>query len=324
MTYLQQTESLQSMNVTVIGCGTIGAGWAATFAAAGHRVKVYDLNPASGERLANVWLQALPVLQRIGVCVDDPQAPSWTDDLNEALLNTQFIQEALPERLPLKLEILTQIEEKIADDVLIASSSSGLSPSQMQANMRMPQRLLIGHPCNPPYLMPLVEICGGEQTAPQALDKADAIYQSLGKSVLRLQKEASGHLVNRLQAALWREAVHLAAEGYASVGDIEKAVTQGLGARWSILGPTAIFHLAGADQGLAKFLDDLGTEVEKWWSDLGTPELSDEVKQVLINGMDAAAGEETSSAMAARRDEQVVAMIEKQQSLQRKQKGSDA
>lgn len=318
MTVQQNTAAHKVMNITVIGCGTIGAGWAATFAAAGHQVKVYDLNPASDKRLADVWQQALPVLQRIGVCVEAPQPPSWTDDLDVALADTQFIQEALPERLPLKLEILARIEDKIADDVLIASSSSGLSPSQMQAEMRVPQRLLIGHPCNPPYLMPLVEICGGAQTAPQALDRAEDIYRGLGKSVLRLQKEASGHLVNRLQAALWREAVHLASQGYASVDDIEKAVTQGLGARWSILGPTAIFHLAGADQGLAKFLDDLGTEVEKWWSDLGTPELSDEVKQVLIKGMDAAAGEETSSAMAARRDEQVVAMIEKQQSLQRK------
>lgn len=306
------------MSITVLGCGTIGAGWAATFAAAGHRVKVYDLDPASGERLANVWQQALPVLQRIGVCVEAPLPPSWTDNLNVALADVQFIQEALPERLPLKLEILAQIEDRIADEVLIASSSSGLSPSQMQVQMRMPQRLLIGHPCNPPYMMPLVEICGGGQTSPQTLDCAEKFYQSLGKSVLRLQKEAKGHLVNRLQAALWREAVHLASQGYASISDIEKAVTQGLGARWSVLGPTAIFHLAGADKGLAKFLDDLGTEVEKWWSDLGTPELSDEVKQVLIKGMDAAAGDETSSAMAARRDEQVVAMIEKQQSLQRK------
>lgn len=324
MTFSPQTESLQPMNVSIIGCGTIGAGWAATFAAAGHRVKVYDLNPASDERLSNVWQQALPVLQRIGVCVKVPQPPSWTDDLDVALAGVQFIQEALPESLPLKLEILALIEDRVADDVLIASSSSGLSPSQMQAHMRVPQRLLIGHPCNPPYLMPLVEICGGENTAAQALIHAEEIYQSLGKSVLRLQKEAAGHLVNRLQAALWREAVHLASQGYASVSDIEKAVTQGLGARWSILGPTAIFHLAGADQGLTKFLDDLGAEVEKWWSDLGTPQLSEDVKQVLIKGMAAAAGDETSAAMAARRDEQVVAMIEKQQFLQRKHKGSDA
>lgn len=313
--YLAQNITSQS-TVTVIGGGTIGAGWAATFAAAGYQVKVYDPDTRSTQRLADVWQQALSVLQRIGVCVDNPTPPRWTDDLNVALENTQFIQEALPERLPLKLTVLAEIEAIAADNVLIASSSSGLSPSLMQENMRFPQRLLIGHPCNPPYLMPLVEICGGAKTAPSVLDVAETLYQSLGKTVLRLQKEASGHLVNRLQAALWREAVHLASQGYASVVDIEKAVTHGLGARWSIIGPTAVFHLAGAEQGLAKFLDDMGTEVEGWWADLGTPELTSDVKNALIAGMQEAAAGETPAAMAARRDEQVVAMIEKQKTLQ--------
>lgn len=314
-TYLAHNITSQA-TVTVIGGGTIGAGWAATFAAAGYQVKTYDPDARATQRLADVWRQALPVLQRIGVCVDNPTPPNWTDDLNVALENTQFIQEALPERLPLKLIVLDEIEAIAADNVIIASSSSGLSPSLMQENMRIPQRLLIGHPCNPPYLMPLVEICGGVKTAPSVLDAAETFYQSLGKTVLRLQKEAKGHLVNRLQAALWREAVHLASQGYASVADIEKAVTHGLGARWSIIGPTAVFHLAGAEQGLAKFLDDLGTEVESWWADLGTPQLTSDVKNLLISGMQEAAAGETLAAMAARRDEQVVAMIEKQKTLQ--------
>jgi carnitine 3-dehydrogenase len=189
----------------------------------------------------------------------------------------------------------------------------------MQTGLERPERLLIAHPCNPPYLMPVVELVGGKATAATTLDTAARFYESLGKRVLRLKREAPGHLVNRLQAALWREAVHLAAEGYASVADIEAAVTEGLGARWAVCGPTAIFHLAGGDGGLGKFFDDLGPEVERWWADLGAPALSDQVRHSLIDGIEEATGEVSVAALAKRRDRHVAEMIAAKRGLSKLQ-----
>ncbi|WP_367716609.1 3-hydroxyacyl-CoA dehydrogenase NAD-binding domain-containing protein [Nitratireductor sp. GISD-1A_MAKvit] len=290
--------------VLIVGGGTIGCGWAAAFAAAGHPVQVYDPAPETAGRLALLWKKALPVLKRLGGdCTEAP--PSHIARLDHVERAVAFVQEALPERLELKREVLAEVERHVPADAVIASSTSGLSPSAIQNALSHPERLVIGHPCNPPYLMPVVEICAGAKTSAVAMDLADAVYTGLGKTVLRLKREMPGHLVNRLQAALWREAVHLAAEGVASVDDIEKAVTKGLAARWCVTGPTAIFHLAGGDAGLAKFFDDLGPEVEKWWASLGAPQLGADTRAALIDGVAQSPDLADPEALAALRDAQV-------------------
>jgi carnitine 3-dehydrogenase len=305
--------------IAVLGGGTIGLGWAATYAAAGYRVSVADPNPDTHDRLSDTFWEALPVIERVGVRSTAITEPVWHADVADTCAGADFVQEALPERLPLKREVFARIEPAIGPDVIIASSSSGLSPTDMQCGLEHPERLLIAHPCNPPYLMPVVELVGGEATAAAALDTAAHFYESLGKRVLRLKREAPGHLVNRLQAALWREAVHMASEGYASVADIEAAVTEGLGARWAVCGPTAIFHLAGGDGGLGKFFDDLGPEVERWWADLGAPVLSDTVRKALIDGIEEATGGAPVETLAKRRDRHVADMIAAKRGLMKLQ-----
>ncbi|EKF19173.1 3-hydroxyacyl-CoA dehydrogenase NAD-binding domain-containing protein [Nitratireductor pacificus] len=291
--------------VLIVGGGTIGCGWAAAFAAAGHPTQVFDPAPETAARVELVWRKALPVLERLGNVGADVAPPSHIARLDEAAETVAFVQEALPERLELKRQVLAALERHVPADAVIASSTSGLSPSDIQDALAHPERLVVGHPCNPPYLMPVVEICAGAKTDAPAMDRADAFYSAIGKTVLRLRREMPGHLVNRLQAALWREAVHLAAEGVASVDDIEKAVTKGLAARWCVTGPTAIFHLAGGEAGLAKFFDDLGPEVEKWWASLGTPRLDAETRAALIEGVAQSPGLADAEALAGLRDARV-------------------
>ncbi|WP_025029241.1 3-hydroxyacyl-CoA dehydrogenase family protein [Nitratireductor aquibiodomus] len=291
--------------VLIVGGGTIGCGWAAAFAVAGHPTQVFDPAPETAARVDLVWRKALPVLERLGGGCTEAPPPSHIARLDRVERGVAFVQEALPERLELKRDVLAEVERYVPVDAVIASSTSGLSPSDIQDTLVHPERLVIGHPCNPPYLMPVVEICAGAKTGTLAMDRADAFYSGIGKTVLRLRREMPGHLVNRLQAALWREAVHLAAEGVASVDDIEKAVTKGLAARWCVTGPTAIFHLAGGDAGLAKFFDDLGPEVEKWWASLGAPRLDAKTRAALIDGVAQSPDLADAEALASLRDARV-------------------
>ncbi|MGX1096043.1 3-hydroxyacyl-CoA dehydrogenase family protein [Amorphus sp. MBR-141] len=297
-------------SIAVLGGGTIGCGWAVLFAAAGHRTVVVDPDPAVTERLAETWTTALPVLDRLGQHAAGSAAPSRVAACAELPFVPDFVQEALPERIALKRTALADLEACIGADTIIATSSSGLSVSELQQGMAHPERMVLGHPCNPPYLMPTVEICAGDRTGPDVLSAVAAFYDSLGKVVLTVRREAPGHLVNRLQAALWREAVHIASEGIASVEDVERAVTAGLGARWAVVGPTTIFHLAGGPAGLPKFLDDLGDDVERWWASLGTPSLDARTRAILIEGMaDVAAGRSPAD-IGAERDRVMLDLID--------------
>ncbi|WP_142850245.1 3-hydroxyacyl-CoA dehydrogenase NAD-binding domain-containing protein [Telmatospirillum sp. J64-1] len=295
--------------VAVLGGGTIGAGWAGLFAAHGLTVRVADPGEGVAGRVAEAVANAHAVARALGQGVQEPSSPQVTASLEEAVSGADFIQETLPERLALKYDVFRAVEEVAGPDVVIASSSSGLSPSELQQGLRHPERLVIGHPCNPPYLMPVVEVVGGGRTSAEAVAQALAFYRGLGKQALHVRREAPGHLVNRLQAALWREAVHLVAEGYASVEDVDAAVTQGLGPRWAVCGPHTIFHLAGGPAGMEKFLKDLGGEVERWWASLGQPSLTPEVQAALIDGMAAAAKDRPVAQLAAERDRVVVGVL---------------
>lgn len=296
--------------IAVLGGGTIGCGWAAVFSAAGHPTTVIDPDPAAAGRLSETWQTALPVLDRLKRSVAEPLPPRQVGSPDALATAPAFVVEALPERIELKRSALVELEAAIPTETIIVTSSSGLSVSELQEGMAHPERLVLGHPCNPPYLMPTVEIGGGDRTDPAAIERVAALFEGLGKVVLRVRREVPGHLVNRLQAALWREAVHMAREGVASVADIERAVTDGLGARWSVIGPTTIFHLAGGSAGLPKFLDDLGGEVERWWDSLGDPRLDDHTRKILIDGMRDAAAGRSPAEIARHRDTAMLAVLD--------------
>lgn len=295
--------------IAVLGAGTIGAAWAAFFALAGREVRVADPAPDAAARIDAMLARARPAMQALGTLSPAPTQPRLCASIAEAVAGVGAIQEALPEQLALKRAAYAEVEAAAPADALLMSSSSGLLPSALQAGLRHPGRLLIAHPCNPAYLMPLVELVGGPATAPAALDSAEAFYRALGKQTVRLQREAVGHLVNRLQAALWREAVHLVAEGYATVADVDRAVTEGLGARWTVCGPHTIFHLSGGAEGMAGFLQRLGPAVESWWNDLGTPRLDAATRDQLVAQMQQAAAGRSPEQLSAARDAHMLRVL---------------
>lgn len=270
--------------ILVLGGGLIGCGWAAAFAGAGHIVCVADPDPKTADRLAETWAAAKPVLTALGTLHGAVKSPQHVLDAAEAE-KPDLVQESLPEDLTLKHRALQAIEKVIPTDTPIASSSSGFTPDQIAQGMAHPDRLFIAHPCNPPYLMPTVELVGQAGTPAALLDQADALYTAMGKTVLRMAKPMRGHLVNRLQFALWREAVHLVSTGAASLADVERAVSDGLAPRWCLMGPAGVFHLSGGDAGMAGYLNALGPATTDMWDDLGTPDLGAETAMALIDGM---------------------------------------
>lgn len=297
--------------VAVIGGGTIGASWAALFLARGLAVTLHDPAPGAAERVREGITRAWPALAQTGrvVAGADPGALVVAASLEAALAQADFVQENAPEREAFKIALFQQMDALLPPDVLIASSSSGLLMSRLQSACAHPQRCLIGHPFNPPHLIPLVEVVGGEQTSAEAIERAMAFYRHLGKHPIRLNKEVPGHIANRLQAALWREAVHLAAENVASVADIDAAVAQGPGLRWALFGPHMTFHLGGGEGGLQHFMDHLLVPMQAWWDDLGQPELTPELQQRLVDGVTAEAGNRSLPALATERDTQLGAII---------------
>jgi 3-hydroxyacyl-CoA dehydrogenase len=230
-------------------------------------------------------------------------------DLEAALAGADFVQENAPEREDFKTALFARMDAVLPPQVIVASSSSGLIMSRLQSQCRHASRFVIGHPFNPPHLIPLVEVVGGEQTSADTIDRCIAFYRSLGKYPIRLNKEVPGHIANRLQAALWREAIHLAAENVASVADIDAAVSQGPGLRWALFGPHMTFNLGGGAGGLANFMDHLLGPVQTWWDDLGAPEVTPELQQRLIAGVNAEAGERNIADLVQERDAQLTALL---------------
>jgi len=297
--------------VAVIGTGTIGMSWAATFLARGLEVTASDPAPEAEARLRDFIDAAWPVLARLGPIAPTPphHLLVFCADAETAVVAADFVQENAPEREAVKQEMLARIDAVLPPGAVIASSSSGLLISRLVASCRHPERIVIGHPFNPPHLIPLVEIVGGDQTAPAAIDGALAFYRAIGKRPIHIKREVEGHVANRLQAALWREAVYLVADGVASVADIDTAISEGPGLRWALMGPHLTFHLAGGSGGMAHFLEQLGPPLESWWEDLGDPQLTPEVRQALTAGVSAEAEGRDIATLAAERDRFLVDLL---------------
>ncbi|TAN27579.1 MAG: 3-hydroxyacyl-CoA dehydrogenase [Castellaniella sp.] len=298
-------------HVTVIGAGTIGASWTALFLAHGLRVTVSDPLPDAEPALRALISQAWPTLVALGVA--PLQVPWLSLDLQPdpaaAVAVADFVQENAPERESLKIDLFARMDEAARPDVILASSSSGLIMSRLQSRCRRPDRCVIGHPFNPPHLIPLVEVVGGQQTSPDTIARAMAFYRRVGKHPIRINKEVVGHVANRLQAAVWREAIHLALENVASVEDIDAAMSQGPGLRWAVFGPHMTFHLGGGQGGMGHFLDHLKGPVQSWWDDLGDARLDETTRAALLAGLEQESAGRSIDDLAAERDAAIIRIL---------------
>lgn len=296
--------------VAVIGTGVIGASWVSQCLARGLAVVATDPAPGAEAALRETVARHWPVLEQIGLSPGaSPERLTFVAGPEEAVADADFVQENGPERLEIKHETFARLDAAAAPDVVLATSSSGLTPSAIQTACRHPGRVVLGHPFNPPHLVPLVEVLGGEKTDEGAVAAAMAFYQNLGKRPIRLRRELVGHVANRLQAALWREAFHLVGTGAATVADIDAAIAHGPGLRWALMGPCLLNHLSGGSKGLAHTLDHLGPLMEAMWADLGDPRLTPELKATLVEGLEQALDGRDRDAMVAQRDRLLVDLV---------------
>lgn len=293
----------------VIGAGLIGAAWASLFLARGIEVVAIDPQPDAADRLRSTIAAMAPLLDEIGItsASADFDRISVHAGVGAELESVQFVQENVPEDLAVKRSILKDIEARVDPAIVVASSTSALRISDIQAGARHPERCIAGHPINPPHLMPLVEVSGGEATDAAAVDWAIGFYAWLGKKPVRLQRDIEGHIAGRLSAALWREAVSLVEQGIASVADVDDAVRYGPGLRWATMGPHLTYHLGGGEGGIRHYLAHLGPSQQKRWEALGTPTLTDDLKEQIANGVITEAGGRSISELIEERDRLIVA-----------------
>ncbi|MEM0944566.1 MAG: 3-hydroxyacyl-CoA dehydrogenase NAD-binding domain-containing protein [Pseudomonadota bacterium] len=295
--------------IAILGAGVIGASWASLFLAAGHRVAVHDVSPEFEPAVRAYIKGAWPVLEALGYGGGDPEAVSFHTDPAEAVAGAAFIQESVPERIEVKHALYGAIEDALAPGAVIASSASGLTLTEMQGGWRDPAPLVLGHPFNPPHLIPLVEVMGNAKTRPGAVETAEQIYRAAGKETIRVEKEIAGHVANRLQAAIWREMLHLVEEGVCSVADADKAIWAGPGLRWAAMGPTLIWHLAAGPGGIEEYCNRYAPSFHRWWDDLGNPRVDGEMIARLRDGVAEEAQGRDLAALAGERDALIVAML---------------
>jgi 3-hydroxyacyl-CoA dehydrogenase len=289
------------VNIGVVGTGVIGASWAAHFLAHGHDVVATDPAPGAEDRLRADVAAHWPVLQPVEGA--SPERLTFTADPAAAATAADFVQENGPEREDVKHALYAVLDEAARPDVVLASSSSGMLPSVIARGCpRHPERVVIGHPFNPPHLIPLVEVVPGEKTSEATVERALAFYAAVGKKPIRLRQEVPGHVANRLQAALWQEAYSLVERGVATVADIDAAIANGPGLRWAVLGPFLNQHLSGGPGGLAHILEHLGPPTQEWWRDLGRVTLSPELNAKLVSGVDDELAGIDPAELVARRD----------------------
>jgi 3-hydroxyacyl-CoA dehydrogenase len=298
--------------VAIIGTGVIGASWTALFLAKGLDVVATDIAPNAEASLKRFVAAAWPALQRLGFAPGASQSRlSFTADLAAAVKSADLVQENGPERIDFKRQLYGQLDELLPPEVIIASSSSGLTMSEIQLGCPShPERCVIGHPFNPPHLIPLVEIVGGAKTSEDTIRRASQFYTAMGKRTVRLNKEVPGHVANRLQAALAREVYHLVGEGVVSVADVDAALCWGPGLRWGIMGQVLLNHLGGGQGGMEHFLQQFTGPLTAWWKVLGTPQLTPELQRKLIDGVHAEIGQRSVDDLEAERDEVLLGLIE--------------
>ena len=307
---------MEFKRVGVVGCGTIGCGWATFFAMKGLQTRLYDQQPASLEKAYEKIQQNLQTLIGLGE-INQEQADAAIKNvyigksMEDALEGVTFVQESIYEDYDAKKALFKELDQILDESVIIATSSSGLLMTEIQTAVeRFPERCLIGHPINPVFLVPLVEIVPGKQTKPEYMVTTRAFYESIGKVPVTLKKEVPGYLENRLTAALYREAIDLAINDVASVEDIDKTIWAGPGLRYALMGPLLIYHLGGGEGGTRYFIDHLGTALTQWWEDMNTwTKIPEGAADILEKGVQEAMKDKSISDMCAWRDKKLVELI---------------
>jgi 3-hydroxyacyl-CoA dehydrogenase len=305
------TQDATIRSVAVIGTGLIGASWAAWFLASGLDVVAHDTAPDAEPRLRAAIAAYWPALQQIGLRDGaSPERLRFVATPEAAVAGAGFVQESGPERPDIKAEIFRRMDEAAPAAVVIASSSSFMMPSTLQDWCPAhPERVLLGHPFNPPHLIPLVEVCGGTASDAAAIDAAMAFYAAVGKHPIRLRREITGHVANRLQSALWQEAMHLLIEGVADVAAIDAAIAHGPGLRWALLGPFMNLHLSGGAGGMRYMMDHLGPSMGRMWGELGRLSLTPELAALTVAGVNDELATVDPAAMQRDRDDLLVRLL---------------
>jgi 3-hydroxyacyl-CoA dehydrogenase len=298
--------------IAIIGTGVIGASWSALFLAKGLEVTATDVAPNAEAALRRFVDAAWPALKRLGLSPGASQSNlKFTAELAHAIAGADLVQENGPERIEFKQKLYGQLDDLLPPDVIIASSSSGLTMSDIQSGAAShPERCVIAHPFNPPHLVPLVEIVGGAKTSEATIRRAAEFYTSIGQRTVRLNKEMPGHVANRLQAALAREVYYLVAEGVVSAADVDTALSWGPGLRWGIMGNMMLNHLGGGSGGIEHFFQQFSGPMSAWWKTLGSPVLTPEVQKKLSDSVHAEVGSRTIDELAAKRDEVLLGLLE--------------
>jgi len=300
----------QVRRIAIIGTGVIGASWAAQYLARGFDVIATNPNSDAESKLRKNIDAAWKELTMIGL---SPGATrdrlTFTSDMKEALSEADFVQENAPERPDFKIKLFADIDDVTPSDSIIASSSSGITMSVIQSDCKHPERCVIGHPFNPPHMIPLVEVVGGNKTSPEAIQQAMAFYAAIGKKHINLRKELPGHAANRLQAALYREVVYLIEQGILSVEDADAAVSWGPGLRWGVMGPSLLWHLGGGEGGIRHFMEHLMDPLAAMMKTLGNPELTGELKQTITQGVLREAGNRSVEQLAQEESEMLLGLL---------------
>lgn len=296
-------------HTAALGAGVIGASWTALFLASGRSVAVYDPSP-DAEKLVRDYIEnAWSTMTELGLTAQgNPDAVSFHTSACDAVEGAAFVQESVPERQMIKHALFAEIEPAMDANAILASSASGLTLGQMQGGWKDPSRMILGHPFNPPHLIPLVEVMGNYETAEGVIETAEDFYASVGKVTIRVNKEVAGHVANRLQAAVWREAISLVQSGVASVGDVDKAMWAGPGLRWAAMGPTMLFNLGAGPGGLQSFCDHFTDTFNGWWDDLGQIHLDEDITKQLVAGVNEEADGQSQAELAAKRDALITTM----------------
>lgn len=307
---MTRPDPTQVRRVAVIGAGVIGGGWAAHFLRRGLDVTVWDPAPNAEAKLRDFVAGVWPTLQRLGLSEGaDPARLAFAPDIPTAVTEAEFVQENAPENLETKRKVLAEIDAVTPLSAIISSSTSGFAMSDMQVRCAHPERTVVGHPFNPPYLIPLVEVVGGRQTDPVVVDWTAEFYNHTGKYGLKMTRELPGFLANRLQEAVWREALHMVAAGEATVEEIDASITYGPGLRWALMGPCLTFHLAGGEGGMAHMLDHFGPALLEPWTRLVAPELTQELRDRMVEGCEREAAGRSIRDLEHERDEFLIELL---------------
>jgi carnitine 3-dehydrogenase len=306
MTFITEIKTFAAL-----GSGVIGSGWVVRALAHGLDVVAWDPAPGAEHALSQRITQAWPTLEKQGLAAGASQRRlRFVSTPEDCVRNADFVQESAPERLELKLSLHARISAAARPNAIIASSTSGLLPSEFYQSATHPERCVVGHPFNPVYLLPLVEIVGGKRTAPEAIEAARVVYTRLGMRPLHVRKEVPGFIADRLLEALWREALHLVNDGVATTGEIDDAIRFGAGLRWSFMGTFLTYTLAGGDAGMRHFMAQFGPALQLPWTYLPAPTLTDRLIDDVVQGTSAQLGERSIAQLERYRDDCLLAVLD--------------